>query len=168
VFPTLLDVIGIPAKDSVQGRSLLPLLGGRPYEPRDAVFAEMTYHQYYDPMRCIRTERHKLIVNFSAASSFMDPTQSWRPRTRPVVPEDPAGGSHRLVELYDLETDPWEHQNLADAAPYRERRQELLGRLYEWMRTTEDPLLAGAVTSPMHHRALEALESTWSGSQARA
>jgi arylsulfatase A-like enzyme len=157
VFPTLLDVIGAPVKDPVQGRSLLPLLEGRSYEPRDAVFAEMTYHQYYDPMRCIRTNRHKLIINFSASSSFMDPTQSWRPRTRPVVPKDSAQGSHPLLELYDLENDPWEQRNLADGLDCGHLGQELLGRLYEWMQVTGDPLVTGAVTSPMHCQALEAL-----------
>ena len=54
--------------ENVQGRSYLSLLQGRPYTPRTAVFAEKTYHELYDPLRCIRTARHKLIHHFEVAS----------------------------------------------------------------------------------------------------
>lgn len=157
ILPTLLQLVGLPVDEAVQGCSLLSLLDGTPHSPRDCVFAEMTYHDYYDPLRCIRTEHHKLIVSFSAAPSFMDPSQSWRPRARPGVPSDPATAFHPPVELYDLEVDPSERHNLADNPAHEAIRRDLLVRLREWMRGTDDPLLQGAVTSPSHRRAIEAL-----------
>ena len=158
LFPTVLELAGLPVPATIHGRSLCPLLDAEPFVPRDAVFAEMTYHDYYDPQRCVRTERHKLIVNFAAAPSFMDPSQSWRPRARPVVPTDPATAFHPLVELYELDADPWERENLASVPAHAEECRALLGRLHRWMGATDDPLLAGAVTSPTHRLAVAALD----------
>ena len=152
--PTLLDLLGLPIAPHIQGRSFLAALDGAPHTPRTEIFGEMTYHDYYDPRRCIRTARHKLIVNFSAAPAFMDPSQSWQPRTTTVEPPDPALAYHPPLELYDLASDPHEWHNLADAAAYADIRRDLLDRLGRWMRETGDPLLAGAVTSPLHRRAV--------------
>jgi len=127
------------------------------YMPREAIFGEMTYHDYYDPRRCVRTARHKLIVNFTAAPGFMDPSQSWRPRTVTVQPPDPALDYHPLLELYDLADDPHEWHNLATDPLQAPVREELLGLLLGWMRETGDPLLTGAVTPPLHRMALAAL-----------
>ena len=81
VLPTLLDVLGLPVPATVQGRSFASLLDGSGYTPRKEIFSEISHHDYYDPCRCIRTETHKLILNFSSAPAFMDPSQSWRPRS---------------------------------------------------------------------------------------
>src|SRR5437867_2328785 len=62
VLPTLLDAAGIEIPSGVQGHSLLGNTAGR-----DAIFAEKTFHSYYDPMRCVRTATHKLIRNFETA-----------------------------------------------------------------------------------------------------
>jgi N-sulfoglucosamine sulfohydrolase len=157
VLPTLYDLLEVPVGDHLQGRSLLPLLDGGAFEPRDCVFAELTYHDYYDPKRCIRTDDHKLVVHFAAAPAFMDPSQSWRPRALTTVPVDPARAYHPVVELFDLAGDPNEFDNLAASPDHTGVRAELLERLSRWMAATDDPLLHGAVTSPMHGRALAAL-----------
>jgi N-sulfoglucosamine sulfohydrolase len=157
VFPTVLEALGVPVPENVHGRGFVGLLDGAAYRPRDAVFGEMTYHDYYDPRRCVRTERHHLIVNFTAAPAFMNPSQSWRPRTDPVVPDKPALAYHPLVELYDLAADPHERNNLADDPVHADVRADLLARLHAWMRESSDPLLDGAVTPPMHRWALDTL-----------
>jgi len=156
VLPTLLDLAGIPKPANVQGQSLMPLLDGGPYEPREAVFTELTYHDYYDPKRAIRTETHKLIANFSTAPAFMDPSQQWRPRYDTVTPPNHAVAYHPHLEMYDLRTDPWEQKDLAGEGAYAEARNELAARLLRFMEATRDPLLRGAVTSP-HHRNTVAL-----------
>lgn len=160
VVPTLLDAVGIDTGGSdIQGRSFRPLLDRQPgaYEARDAIFAEMTYHDYYDPRRSIRTDRHKLIINFSSAPTFMDPSQSWNRRCTPKVSPNGNIGSHPVIELYDLAADPYELTDLAHDPAHAGLRAELQARLGEWMRSTGDPLLDGAVTSPLHLRAVGAL-----------
>lgn len=157
IVPTLLELLDLPSDRTIQGRSLVPLIEGQAYEQRECIFGEMTYHDYYDPQRCIRTEQHKLIVYFSAAPSIMNPSQSWVPRSRPVVPATPPVAYHPLIELYDLEQDPFEQHNLAGDSAMHSVRDDLLARLYRWMETTADPLLQGAVTSPTHRQAVAAL-----------
>jgi len=157
-LPTLLDLLRIPIPENVQGRSFAPLLDGQAYTPRHAIFAEITHHDYYDPRRCIRTETHKLIVNFSSAPFFMDPSQSWRPRADTVVPENNALAYHECVELYDLRQDPWELEDLARDPAHAQTRKELLARLRHHLIETQDPILEGAVTPPLHLKSLALLK----------
>ncbi|MHA6481712.1 sulfatase family protein [Paenibacillus sp. strain BS8-2] len=158
IVPTLLDLLELPVPGNVQGVSIAPLLDNdAEATSRDCIFGEMTYHDYYDPRRCIRTARYKLIINFSGAPYFMNPSQSWRPRTDPVFPEKPALHYHEFVELYDLEADAHELDNRAEDPVYADIKQQLSERLLRWMADTSDPLLQGAVTSPHHRLALSQL-----------
>jgi len=150
-LPTILEVADVPIPSRVQGRSFAPLLDGREYKPREFVFYELTYHGYYDPQRAVRTENHKLIVYFSTAPSFMDPSQSWRPRCDTIVPPNQALSYHTSIELYDLKADPWEQHNVAKEPAYQDELEHLRGLLIAHMEETRDPILKGAVSSPMHH-----------------
>jgi len=156
--PTVLEAAGLPIPPNVQGRSFAPLLDGKPYAPRTEIFTEMTYHDYYDPRRAVRTEMHKLIVNFSTAYAFMDPSQSWRPASDTVVPENHAVAYHGSVELYDLVRDPWEQEDLAAKPEHAAVLKDLLRRLHRHLVETKDPILRGAVTNPLHLQSLAMLE----------
>lgn len=161
VVPTLLDALGLDAGGGPQlhGRSFLPALEDRAAArpERTEIFGEISYHDYYDPRRSVRTEQHKLIVNFSSSPLYMDASQSWRRRCVPVEHPNGNTGSHPLVELYDLDADPLEFSNLADDPDSAEVRADLLARLRDWMHSTGDPLLDGAVTSPQHTDAVGVL-----------
>ncbi|MGE9290010.1 MAG: sulfatase family protein [Puniceicoccales bacterium] len=58
VFPTLCEILNFPAPEYLQGQSLLPIFEDPDVTIRDAVFAEVTYHAAYEPMRCVRTDRY--------------------------------------------------------------------------------------------------------------
>ena len=151
--PTLLELLGVarPADaPPLQGRSFAPLLTGGEYESRAEIFGEMTFHDYCDPRRFIRTRTHKLIANFSTAPFFMDPSQSWQRGTITKTPDNPPYAYHPPVELYDLEADPLETNNLVESDEHVGLLGDLLRRLHRWMVETEDPLLAGIPNSPMH------------------
>jgi N-sulfoglucosamine sulfohydrolase len=158
IFPTVLDAAGLSIPENVHGRSLSPMIEGDHAGGRDQIFGEITYHDYYQPQRCIRTERHKLIANFTTAPAFMDPSQSWHRRVRPVFPAVPALAYGLPFELYDLIDDANEWTNLANVPEYEEIFRDLQTRLVQWMRETADPLIEGPVESPRHRRVVSVLD----------
>jgi arylsulfatase A-like enzyme len=128
LFPTLLDLMGIepPAevRGGIEGRSLLPYLVGRRPEPRP-VFAESGTSYFPEEMQGRR-------VHFGVKGrlrSVMDGRWKliWTPGQEPP----------RAFELYDLERDPEETENL-----YQPNHPELprLSRLLErWLRDSPRP-----------------------------
>jgi len=157
LMPTLCELAGATPSEGVQGRSWVQLLDDREYRANEAIFPELTYHDYYDPLRCVRTRRYKLLAFFSSAPSYMPPNQSWKPRSSPKVPAVPPTAYHPEFELYDLEKDPWEQENVWEKPEYASIGEELLARLREHLAGTEDPILNGAVTPPIQRRVLEKL-----------
>ncbi len=155
--PTLCDLLGLPEPEHCHGTSFAPLLTGGTFTPREELFAEMTYHDYYDPIRAVRSRTHKLLVSFCCNKAIMDPTQQWWHKTAPVVPAKPHATRHGLVELYDLRSDPLEFVNVADDPAQAGVRDAMLRRLHDWMVGTGDPLLDGVPASPRHDEALAML-----------
>ena len=147
VLPTLLEACGLPQPTGIQGRSL--------FAPRDAIFAEKTFHSYYDPMRCIRTATHKLIRNFESAFRVEVPADIQRGPIFRAHAELYSADRPDVVELYDLRDDPLEQRNLAGAVSVAAVERELSQRLWAWMRDTDDPLLHGPVESPRYRLALD-------------
>lgn len=156
VTPSLFEALGLPGPPAVEGRSFWPLLRDQGYAPREEIFAEKTFHTYYEPMRAIRTRRHKLIVNFEVSTTVDVPSDV---RASPIYPlMRPAfDGVRRPVELYDLADDAWEQRNLADQPELAQIQAELAQRLLAWMEATHDPLLGGPVASPYRADALARL-----------
>jgi arylsulfatase A-like enzyme len=170
ILPTVLEAASLPLpfqrrgsgrgarkEDSLppQGRSFLPLLRDETYEPREYVFAEKTFHSYYDPMRCIRTHRHKYIRNFETGFAVEVPGDI---QLSPIFRADPSRYSTdraSVVELYDLEADPLEQRNLAGTPGVSAVEQRLSAQLWSWMRETDDPLLKGPVPSPRYRQAMQ-------------
>ena len=131
VAPTLLDAVGIPIPESMQGRSLLPLLERRVEGWRNEVFVQISESMVG---RAIRTERWKYCV---------------------VAPEgdgarDPSSDLYVEYQLYDLCADPYELINLAGRAEYRDVAEELRERLVERMREAgeEEPEIRPAKFYP--------------------
>jgi N-sulfoglucosamine sulfohydrolase len=149
VTPSLLEGLGLRARPSVQGHSFWPVLQGSADRVREEIFAEKTFHTYYEPMRAIRTDRHKLIVNFEVSTRVDVPSDI---RQSPIYPLMLAefDAVRSPIELYDLVEDRLERDNLAGAADLALVEADLRERLLGWMRTTDDPLLDGPVASPYY------------------
>lgn len=158
IVPTLLDAVRVPIPANVHGRSIAATIAGREWEPRGRVFGELTFHDFYDPQRCVRTDRHKLIVHFDRCLPHTSAaTQSWRPRSTPVSQR--LAAVPPMVELYDLTDDPLELTNIAADPGQEPIVEELRRHLLHWMATTFDPLLDGAVTAPSQEGALRFVTS---------
>lgn len=156
VLPTLLEAAGAQAPDNLHGRSLLPLLRGEHDQPRDAIFAEKTFHSYYDPMRTIRTERYTFIRNFETCFAVEGPSDIQLGDLYRTELQRYVTTTHPEIELYDRATDPWEERNLAGLPDLADIERELDTRLWRWMEETGDPLLNGPVPSPAYRRAMAA------------
>lgn len=110
--PTIMDFVAGTEID-VDGESLLPLIRGEIDAIRDHIVAEEAHTQR---RICLRTDRYKYIELLSGSEVC---------RGCGIV----HGGER---ELYDLDTDPGETNNIVDDRP--DVADSLRGRLYEWMR----------------------------------
>lgn len=147
VFPTLCELAGIPKPDWLQGVSMLPALEHE--EPiRSEVFAEITYHAAYEPVRCIRTRRYKLIIRFDEYAGVVAPNIDNSPSKQALKDAGYMERSLPSQELYDLAVDPCERCNLADAPRLKAVYEDLIHRLHHWMEETEDPLLTHPLRIP--------------------
>jgi arylsulfatase A-like enzyme len=140
LMPTLLEAVGVPVPEEVQGRSFLGLLAGGEYTPRAEIFAEKNYHDHYDPMRCVRTQRYKYIRSFKDMPNLPLPKDILESVMAKALRGD-ANAPRPREELYDLHDDPGEETNRIDEPALTDVRRDLVARLDAWMRDTKDPLL---------------------------
>ncbi|MBR1918954.1 MAG: hypothetical protein IJ831_04955 [Spirochaetales bacterium] len=115
---------------------------------RECVYFEKTYHDNYDPIRGVRTERYKYVINFDAQVLY-DVRLLTAPRYRwfrfPYL-------KSKMEELYDLLLDPDETLNLAKREEYKEIRDKLRRNVAHHMKETNDPLLEGPMTCPYYRK----------------
>jgi len=149
LYPTLCELAGAPLPGELHGVSLLPLVRREAIEVRDELFAELTYHAAYDPMRAIRTRRHKLIRHFGERLLPVLPNVDDSPSKDLLVAAGWAEQPRPRLELYDLLADPIEMRNLAYDEAFSETLDALSARLDAWMEETRDSLLDGPVPVPL-------------------
>jgi len=110
LMPTLLDVAGVKAPDTVQGKSLKPVLTGRTATHHEAVFT--SFPMAHLQVRMIRTDRYKYCYN-------------WKPR--------------QADELYDMRQDPLEMDNLSGRPVVQDVERRLRQRVFDFMDRIDDP-----------------------------
>ena len=148
IVPTLCEIVGCPAPKWAQGRSIMPLIREETAEINDAVYAEVSYHAAYEPMRCVRTNRWKYIRRFGDRRAPVLPNCDDSPSKTIWLESGWAGHPHPSEALYDLAFDPQETRNLATEGDYQAGLRDMRECLDHWMRDTDDPLLGGDVPAP--------------------
>jgi hypothetical protein len=120
VFPTLCDLAGVPVPETVQFKSLLPLIRGERTDGEEAGF--FLYTNY---ARAVKRAPYKLIEY--------------------LVDEK------RVTQLFDLETDPWEMNNLYSSPECAQLVGELRAILLERQIAYGDPMagMFGAYERPV-------------------
>lgn len=156
LVPTVLDLLGITADPAVPGRSQRAFLTGESEPvPAEAVFIEHTWDRagisdrtrdMCVPVRAVRTEKYKLIRNYTSLPPTID--TNWLERYcghEDILKEieERYGALSPPWELYDLESDPWEQTNLADNPAHRRTLEQLRATLQTHLERTNDPILKG-------------------------
>ena len=126
ISPTIIDLAGLPVPDAVQGRSLLPLLGGSGVDWRQDFYCEHLFeHPLIPKSEGVRTTRFKYIkyVEFPASD---EEQRREGDAVKGGIGRRVRGGN-RYEELYDLKNDPLEADNVIDDP----RCQDTLDRLVQ-------------------------------------
>jgi len=161
VLPTLLDWIGAPIPDELQGQSFRARLEGKGEAPRTAVFAQYTPDMKRDnESRSILTARYHLIRYFQAGRTVDYPADVDPVRFAGHVERCKTGGTRPFAQLFDLENDPYELKDIGGRKENAELVADLSRQLLQWMRDVDDPLLHGAVETPYYQRAMRSLSSS--------
>jgi uncharacterized sulfatase len=117
VTPTILEFFNLTPSKVLEGKSIIKMLKSPSEKVRDSVFIEFGRFEIdhdtqggFQPIRCIRSKHHKLIINLLSSDEF-----------------------------YDLDVDPEEMTNLIESEKYTEIRNRLHIDLLQWMDNTRDP-----------------------------
>jgi N-sulfoglucosamine sulfohydrolase len=158
---TFMEIGGGALPAGATGKSFYPLLLGKTYQPREYIFAARLYHgnapftpqtkaSNFDLSRCVRNQRYKLIYNVTPAMEYAPVDSAQDPGWREIVAAQQEGklkpehaqayfGRPRpVLELYDLERDPAELNNVAGVAEYNDVQQTLLAVMQEKMIVDSD------------------------------
>ncbi|MBD8490785.1 sulfatase [Echinicola sp. CAU 1574] len=113
IAPTVLEAAGVAIPEDLQGESMLPVLTGQKEKGR-----EVLYYHYYEvgehnvsPHFGVKTDRYKII-------RFYNQVDSW--------------------ELFDLQKDPSEMNNIYGEEQYAEVQKEMKTKLLEAIKKYED------------------------------
>ena len=160
LFPTFLELAGVPIPANVAGRSFLPILRGQAATPHSYVFAERGPHASglptgtapFDMGRCVISPTHKLIYNalwqlpyepvdfkniffWKELGKMNEKGELGEPFSKIYFPP-----ARPMFELYDLKNDPNELNNLIDTKENAAVEIELKMQMQEWMAQNRDYL----------------------------
>lgn len=125
---TLLDFAGVPQPEELQGRSLRPILTGKspPHEHREFIRSE-----YFDALDAAFIGTGSPDVPRSEPGPANKQHGSYGTMYRDRRYKLSVYHGHKLGELYDLEADPWEFDNLWDSPVHQPIKSELLLKSFD-------------------------------------
>ena len=129
LVPTLLDLMGEPIPGELQGESRAPVLRGESTLARNDVFVQMNRGALPGSDKFatdIPEEEINRVVGLPWRTVVS--AEGWKLNLSP--------GDQ--CELYDLNTDPHEHQNLYDDPSQKDRVRDLASRIQAWQERTGD------------------------------
>jgi N-sulfoglucosamine sulfohydrolase len=165
--PTILELGGAKIPKSLNGKSLVPLLNGKQILWRKYLFAEYNLHSPHNlfPQRSVRDNKYKFILNLLPGEPYTgyyniefgtghtgdyDKFYNDHKYNEEILKTAPkkVQTAYSLLrkaqeyELYDLENDPSEFNNLANNESYKNILERLKSELNSWRLQTKDPLLS--------------------------
>ncbi len=152
ITPTILDYAGLTPPDyKFHGRSFLPVIEKEHPEGWDEVYGSHSFHgvTMYYPMRMIRTRKYKLIWNIAHELRYPTDVDMWG--SFGCKPYFESGANHfgkRKIEdllyrpefeLYDMQQDPDEINNLAESPEHKNILEKLKAKIKIFQKNTDDP-----------------------------
>ncbi len=153
LLPTLIDYSGEKIPESLDGESFLPVLEGKKAKHRKWVYGihnnvpEGTPY----PIRSIRDNRYKLIVNLMPEATYYEKhlmgkgrEKYWKSWVRDAEHSEEAQHwvdrylTRPEIEFYDTERDPWELNNLASDKKMQPKIKAFRKELTRWMKEQGD------------------------------
>lgn len=110
IYPTLCNLTGLSVPGTVEGKSLVPVLKNKNKIVRDKVF-----YAYRNFQRGIRTDDNWKLILYNV-------------------------NNKNTAQLFNLNKDPWELNNLAQDPAYADKLNELTAMLDEYMHSVNDPM----------------------------
>jgi len=160
IAPTFLSVAGIKIPSEITGKNLLPALEGKPYDGHKYIYAARSAHgqglptntAHFDLGRTVFNTKYKLIYNamwqlpytpvdFYNLPFWYDLQQLNADGRLDAKWSELLFAEHRpMFELYDLEKDVEEFNNLSGKPEFQAVENELKAKLQEWMILNKDYL----------------------------
>ncbi len=146
---TVLSIADVEVPSYMQGQAFL---GEQKAGPREYIFAHRDrMDEAVDMIRCVRDKQFKYIRNFQPEKPYAQPIE-WMDRMptmqewRRLAAEDKLVGPQKLFfqetkpveELYDIQADPHEVNNLADDPNYKDDLERMRLVLTNWMEEIKD------------------------------
>lgn len=148
--PTLLDLAGIIPPQNIYGKSFKDVVLDHTRRGRDYIFSERNWHDTDEYIRCVRSEKYKLIYNayyelphgtaadLSSSLSWYELKQQQRQGRLTKEQMQIFTTPRAMVELYNLESDPFELDNIADIQEHITEGRKLAKLLTKWQKETDD------------------------------
>lgn len=148
IAATSLALAGIDVPDLMQAQDIL----SPDYQIRDAIFsARDRCDETVDHLRCVRTQRYKYIRNFLPHRPHLQPN-AYKDNKAILIALRKANAAGELnelqaslfkpmrppEELYDLDEDPFEINNLAEDPAHQQTLERMRRRLVQWMEDSGD------------------------------
>ena len=175
ITPTFIDIAGGKAPEGLDGRSFRGVLLGEADTFRETVFACHTGDGTMNvfPQRGVRTKRYKYVLNLRPENtwtthftkvpgipdSHKDVWDTWVAKAR----SDPKAARlvdliehHPAEELYDVQADPYELNNLAAKGEMKQTLDRMRGHLKAWMKSQGDEGLKTEAENAARHGARSA------------
>lgn len=156
-LPTLIDIAGGEQSEGLDGRSFKDVLCGQRTTFRDKIYGTHTRDGDMNvfPQRCVRDNKHKYILNLMPENtwtthftkvegipeSHAEVWNSWVEKAK----NDPKTAElvyltqhHPVEELYDVQADPYEFNNIAFDVSSRPILEKMHADVRQWIQSQND------------------------------
>ena len=155
--PTVCEMCGVPSMlprsegqpTEIYGKSYASLLHTPNTEEttpiHDYIYTELTFHDIYNPMRAIRSDRYKYIIHYEPSISLPDsiPRDIRFAKSFKEWVKHGNNTTRDREEFYDLQADPLELNNLLKGDQIPPEYPQMKAALQNFLETTRDPIISG-------------------------